>query len=445
MKKVKKIIIIFIILAAVAGLVSSKIIDKINSQKILTVGADLSIEQRNIVLSYLNIDEKNTKEIVVTNEDVHNYLDNILSPEVIGESAYSCAYIEPTTEGGIHIRTVNITTVTSDMIRNALVTSGIANANIICVAPVEVSGAGSLAGIFKAYEEINRVELDEDKMKIASDELSQTINISKVIGNDSAVKMISTLKEEIIASNLSDTEIVDKVRNYIVENNIALTEEQTDSLIQLMLDISHKDYSVDDVKNAYQTSQTVVSTTKNIFEKIHIGFNKLSDFFSVMWQKLWGIYQELPESEKAKIPLGILNKTNDEVFGDDVIITNTDYYEDEATEEVEETHEETVVTEEENSTSIIEDVLENPDILCDTETTDNTSEEILEEIETVEQNTELENIITEENEEVTELKLEDCECLLDYVIYYYEHEDEINKQSEENKITTENTFESLTK
>lgn len=394
MKKIKKLIIFILVAAAIVALISSGALELFKKpQKILVVGADLSEEQKQTVLSYLNDDLENVKEIKLTSADTHKYLDNVMTADEIGEKEYNCVFIEPTNSGGIHVRTVNITTVTSDMIRNALVTSGITNANIICVSPVEVSGAGSLAGIFKAYEKNTKTKLDDDKVEIATNELLQTFELSKVLGDSDTVELMAKLKQELVGSGLNETEITQKVKEYIADTNITLTEEQTNSLIQLMIDMSHKDYSVDDVKNAYQNTKDTVETVKTTAEKAKEGFDKLTEFFTIMWQKLGGVYQEV-EFNNSDIP-SILENTNDSVFGPEVIITDTDYDNKEISEENNEQVEET-------------EELENPEEI--TSETEEITEEVIIETEVTE--TETEVVTEEEQSEDT-----DIVKLLDYVTY----------------------------
>ena len=160
-----------------------------------------------------------------------------------------------------------------------------------------------------------------------------------------------------------------------------------------MIDMSHKDYSVDDVKNAYQTTKDTVETVKTTAEKAKEGFDKLTEFFTIMWQKLGGVYQEV-EVNNSDIP-SILENTNDSVFGPEVIITDTDYDNKEISEENNEQVEET-------------EELENPEEI--TSGTEEIAEEVIAETEVTENETEV--VAEEEQSEDT-----DIIKLLDYVTY----------------------------
>ena len=88
-----------------------------DSGKVVTLGADLTSDQRSEVLSFFGLSESDLNDmtvITVTNTDEHNYCDASIPSEVTGSRTLSCSYIQPTTSGGINIRTANLTYVTSE-------------------------------------------------------------------------------------------------------------------------------------------------------------------------------------------------------------------------------------------------------------------------------------------------------------------------------------------
>lgn len=296
--------------------------------KIVTLGADLSDEQRELILNYFNVNENEVELITVTNKDEHFYLDGIATQQQIGKRTFSCTYIEPTNEGGIHIKTVNLNWVTCDMIRNALVTSGITNCNVICASPKEVSGTGALTGIFMAYAEVTGEELDDEKVELASQELVETMSLSKDIGQEEATALVSVMKEQVIIDGLDTVEeIGESLEAYVEENNIEITEEQKDALIQLLLNISKQDYSVEDVKKAYQDIKDTIQAVKDTTEATMNFLDKVCNWITTLWQKTTGTYEEIMATEEAQMikdQLGILAQTNDELLGDNTVVTITE-------------------------------------------------------------------------------------------------------------------------
>ena len=355
---VASIICVLLVISMLIGTVITAFADEV---KIVTLGADLSDEQRTLILNYFNVSENEVEIVIVNNEDEHHYLDGIATPQQIGTHTYSCTYIEPTHEGGIHIKTVNLNWVTCEMIRNALVTSGITNCNVVCAAPKEMSGTGALTGIFKAYETVTDEKLDEAKVELASQELVKTMELSEDIGQDEATTLMSTVKEEVIVQGLTSTdEISESLETYLENNKIELTDEQKDALIQLMLDISKQEYSVDDVKNAYKDIKETVQTVKETTEKAMNFLEKVWNWITTTWQKITGTYDKIASTEEAqavKEQLGILAQTNDSLLGDNTVVTITEGQDilDEASETDDNTDNDVATTEE--KTSIIDSIV----------------------------------------------------------------------------------------
>lgn len=328
MRKSAKRIISIIVLATmiVTAIISSALTvfaEEGTPKKILALGESLSEEQKQLVIDYLNVDLNDVEVITITNLDEHGYLDNVLDSKKIGTKTYSCCYIEPTTEGGIHVKTVNLSYVTSEMVRNAMITSGIENANVICVSPFEVSGTGSLTGIFKAYEG----SLDEEKIELASEELIETLELTDEIGDEDATAMIEELKEKVVSGEIdvtSEESILDAIDKYITEHNLVLTEERKLKIAKILLKIAGYDYDIDTIRNSYHEFKSNLSTgiqkTKDTISFIE----RVAKFFSDLWAKITGTYEEVSETEAYQKGISILENTKDNLLNGDIKVTGTD-------------------------------------------------------------------------------------------------------------------------
>lgn len=328
-KKYCRIIVSVLIISIIFSIITPIIAMADEEKKnILTLGADLNDEQKQLIINYLNVDLDAVKVIYVNNEDERKYLEGLIDSSIIGKHTYSCAYMEPTTEGGIHIKTVNLTYVDCDMLRNALVTSGITNCNIIAVAPIKVSGTGSLTGIFKAYEEISGEVLSEEKKELAAEELVTTMDIAETIGNEDAASLLNELKQYIIESGLtSKDEITKQLETYLTENSIQITEEQKWQVIELLLKISQQDYDIEQLRQTYEDVQQTISDIKEAAQKAKGIFTKIWEFLVAIFQKLTGTYEEIKKTEEYEMiteQLGILLQTNDSLLGEDTTVTTTE-------------------------------------------------------------------------------------------------------------------------
>lgn len=130
-----------VVLAFVLGLtpVLPAKADSVELKPYLSLGADLTKEQRKTVLSLLDVEENELSDyevIEITNDDEHEYLDEYLSASVIGTKALSSVRIEKVGDAkGISVETKNISYCTSGMYTNALTTAGISDAEVVVAGP----------------------------------------------------------------------------------------------------------------------------------------------------------------------------------------------------------------------------------------------------------------------------------------------------------------------
>ena len=68
-----------------------------DAMKVVTLGADLSDEQKNTMLKYFKVDSSQAQIIYVTNQDERDHLSSYVPLEQIGTRTVSCAYVKPTT------------------------------------------------------------------------------------------------------------------------------------------------------------------------------------------------------------------------------------------------------------------------------------------------------------------------------------------------------------
>lgn len=317
----KKISALLICGAIILGNVSTAYADGAN---VVTLGTNLSAEQKQIVLDYFGVKENEVVILEVNNQEERKYLEGVATEAQLGTRTYSCAYVQPTSKGnGLNVKTVNLTYVTSSMIASTLTTCGITDANVIAMTPLSggVSGTGALTGIMKAFEDATGEPLDETKKEIASEELVITGDLGEDIGQDKATGVINDIKTEIIKNNTQDTiQIADTINNVTNNYNVTLTPEQQQQLESLMTKVAEQDYNYKEMKDALNSVKDVVNekldeigekVPSNLIGSIKEWFTGIGDWFS-------GLFNN---NEKD---LGILETTNDDLLGDNVVIDATD-------------------------------------------------------------------------------------------------------------------------
>ena len=286
MKKFKKIIPFVVTLSLFASCLP--MVAKADSSKVVTLGANLSDEQKNEMYDYFGTSADKVETIEVTNADERKYMEGIASESQIGTRTYSCSYVEPTESGGIQVKTANLTFVTSSMIASTLTTSGVENCNVVAASPIEVSGTGALTGIMMAYETASGETLDEGQKEAATEELVAT-------------DLMNNIKQEVIEVGITDEgEIQDVVEDNADKLNITLTQEQLDKIVALMEKISQYDY---DVKALKDTLENLAGKSEGFFAKI---WNSIKGFFG-----------------GDKGDGGIINDTKDDILGSDIVTDST--------------------------------------------------------------------------------------------------------------------------
>ena len=185
---------------------------KADSSKVVTLGTNLSDEQKKSMYEYFGTTADEVETIEVTNQDERKYMEGIASEAQIGKKTFSCSYVEPTQDGGIQVKVANLTFVTSSMIASTLLTSGVENCNVVAASPIEVSGTGALTGIMMAYESASGEELSEEQKAAATEELVTTGELADDVGQDAASNLMNDVKQEVIEQNLTDE---DKIKNTV--------------------------------------------------------------------------------------------------------------------------------------------------------------------------------------------------------------------------------------
>jgi len=220
-----------------------------DSMKVVTLGADLSQDQKNTMMKYFNVDSSQVQILTVTNQDERDHLSAYVPIEQIGTRTVSCAYVKPTQSGGIKVRTANLNWVTCNMIATSLSTSGVKNCEVVAACPFEVSGTGALTGIQMAYETASGQKLDETKKKLATEEMVVTGNLADSVGKNDATTVMNNSKMQVIKDNVQNAdEIYNIVVNVAQQNNVNLDSDQINKIVELLKQIAQQDYNYDDVK-----------------------------------------------------------------------------------------------------------------------------------------------------------------------------------------------------
>ena len=291
-----------------------------DSRKVVTLGADLSEQQKQIVMNYFGVTADQVDILTITNQDERDHLGSYVPLEQIGTHTYSCALVSPTASGGIQVKTANLDWVTCNMIATTLSTSGVVNCDVIAASPIQVSGTGALTGIIMAYEQASGETLSPQKKELATEELVITGQLANNVGQKEATAIVNEAKTEIISQNITDITVIQNIVNEAAnDNNTQLTQDQVDMVTELLDKISQEDYNYDDMKDTLERVDENVGVTSQTDE---LSGDESNDEESAAQQAAQDAQAEA-ETETEETEASILDNTNDDAFGGDVITGST--------------------------------------------------------------------------------------------------------------------------
>ena len=264
-----------------------------DSFKSVTLGADLNGAQKEEMLKYFEVTKNDANILEVTSKEEHIYLGKVATESQIGNKAISCSYVEPTEKGGLKVTTNNLTWVNDGMIKNALITAGIENANVKASAPFKVSGTAALTGILKGFENSSSgKKIDENKKEAANEELVTTGDIAEKIGQNDATNLMNDIKKDVIKEKpKTDTEIkkiVDKAteqyKSKLSDEDIANIKDVMSKINSLDLNYNNLKDQLNDVTNQLK-GKLNSAEAKGFFAKLQEMFSDLLDSIKSAFQK----------------------------------------------------------------------------------------------------------------------------------------------------------------
>ena len=265
----------------------------------LALGADLSDDQKNTVLSLMGIDPANLANYnvtYVTNAQEHQYLDSYVDSSKIGSKSWSSVVIVKRKKGnGLNISTNNITYCTVGMYKNALTTAGITDADIIVAGPKPISGTAALVGIFEAYEAMTGEAVQDNVVDAALNELVVTGELEASIQGltyQEVEEFIAYIKSLIAEKGLTDEKSINEAIDEACDKyGVTLSDDERQKIVDLLLKITSLgidlsglvDYAAS-LYNSFKnggSSSGIIASIGNFFGNI---FSAIGEFFKNLFK-----------------------------------------------------------------------------------------------------------------------------------------------------------------
>ncbi|MBZ5750410.1 MULTISPECIES: DUF1002 domain-containing protein [Metabacillus] len=265
--------------------------DAVVGEMIITLGENLSEQQKQTLLKEMNATE-NDQIITVTNEEEHNYLGKYIPKATIGTKALSSTSITIEEQGsGLEVTTKNIDWVTDEMYLNALMTAGVKDATIYVTAPFKVSGTAALTGLIKAYEVSSDKVIPEDVKQVANEELVTTAKLGDDVGTENASALMAKIKDEIAQNGVPETEsdLRTMIENAANELGITLSEENINSLVELFNKMKNINIDWNQVGDQLDKAKDKISNFLNS-EEGKTFLQQVKEFFIALWNAIISIF-----------------------------------------------------------------------------------------------------------------------------------------------------------
>ena len=268
MKKIFWMTAVFFLLTGVFGMdAHAQSIWKEDGKAVVALGADLTEAQKDTVLGLMGITREQLADydvITVTNAQEHQYLDSYLSPSVIGSKSLSSVMLKKGAAGsGVFVTTKNINYCTTGMYRNALLTAGGQDTEVIVAAPTPIPGTAALIGAVKAYEKMEGTTIPDAALSNALNELITTGELAQAakdmeVSSEEIEQFMAWLKEKVAKGELdSDGDI----RAAVEEGEAKFGVSLTDGEVQKILDLMGK------LKNMGLDSEYLFSQAEKLYNK----------------------------------------------------------------------------------------------------------------------------------------------------------------------------------
>jgi uncharacterized protein YpuA (DUF1002 family) len=181
------------------------------------------------------LDLSNANNTVITASDVNKVAQSISQRTYNSNQVLSCAMLDLSGNNDIQVDvdTSKITTVTPEMYKSALNSSGITKGHVYVTSPTVATGESALAGIMKSYETATGKQIPDTLKNSATKEIYTETSIVNQTGADpnKVADLVTQAKDQVSQQNVTDqNSITNIIINIASNNNINITQTQASDL-----------------------------------------------------------------------------------------------------------------------------------------------------------------------------------------------------------------------
>lgn len=208
--------------------------------KRIVLGADLSPEQRTMLLTRFGADEQSANIQTITTDEVIAFEQASMVVDPGTRATFGTALSCGTPGSGLHLTTDNITDVPAAMYAGALLTAGIGDGEVIVAAPPDSGSTAlvTLAGIFKTLQSnvCNKQPITPAQQELTYRWLSTTQALGQVLNDQqAALNFVLTAQHQLLDGGKGDPAAVEPAFNGATgATGIAIPEQQRPVVLDLL-------------------------------------------------------------------------------------------------------------------------------------------------------------------------------------------------------------------
>ena len=222
------------------------------NQLVLAKGEDSTGDKEDKLFEIFGVEKDDVEIIEVASTDISKYTDR--SPGIF---SYSSTLIEKKNKGyGVKVSVLtpdDITSVTKEQYKNALVTAGAKDVHAYIATPTSVTGTAALTGIYKVFDEKGEA-FNQDRVDLAETEIDTLVDINEAHEDDADYKA-ATLDKVLL-----------QIKTDIAEADKDLDKKALETIVKEALSAEKHDNILDDDEVTSLVDLAILYEDSDMFE-----------------------------------------------------------------------------------------------------------------------------------------------------------------------------------
>lgn len=248
------------------------------------MGPTVTHKQQQSILKYFRVNRQMVPIIRVSMAKEEAFLGGILKTRaMVSQSTVGADVIIEGPGYGIHVKTHNIATPTSEMYESAFATAGIQDARISVAGPCPINGDAAFLMVLQAYQKAIGIPIPKRQQRDAMREVILTQHLAEVMHQRTqAVELILLIKKDVVDHHMTTlAQVQSATLRTAYQLHYRITRAQEENISGLMLSIARLSLS------ASSLNTQVADTERKVGSHLAIGlWQNLTVWANGLWRHL---------------------------------------------------------------------------------------------------------------------------------------------------------------